>query len=576
MAQNCGNWGVAFAVCALVGTAGPALSQQATWVQLSTQPTLQATQDEARRLAKLLGRPVNGYALSTGGYALSIGPQDQAASEKLLKRLSGKTPGASISTGGKYRAKPSSPETAAVTPPSPTPAPSPTERPDASAAPVTTETIPATPAPPSQSRQEQIAVQRALNWFGVYDGSLDGIFGSGTRDSISKWQASSGYEPSGVLNPEQQAALMAAYEKERASFGMASVTDTGAGITIDLPGALVAPGKTAAPFTTYDSVNGSGVKVLLISQPGDQVTLGHLYDTMQSLEIVPPGGARSLKGDSFELNGENDKLQSYTYARTRNGAIKGFTLLWPAGDTARRDRVLAGMRRSFAPIGDSSSSQPTHDDPSSLAEIAGLKFRQPLRSGAGFFVDSAGSVLTASAVVQGCASVTDGDDLAYTVAAQDASLGLALLRPVTPLAPLSVAHLSATLPPLRSEVAVGGYPFGGRLDNASLTYGVFQEAQSLSGNAARSRLSLSTEPGNMGGPVLTPSGSVVGLLAPVPQKAGQVLPADVREIVNGSELLRFLQSSGHPAEAQPLAGNETPEALYDRSRDMTILVSCWE
>ena len=38
--------------------------------------------------------------------------------------------------------------------------------------------------------------------------------------------------------------------------------------------------------------DGSGVRVLLISQSGDQGTLFGLYDIMQTLEIVPMEGPR--------------------------------------------------------------------------------------------------------------------------------------------------------------------------------------------------------------------------------------------------------------------------------------------
>ena len=46
------------------------------------------------------------------------------------------------------------------------------------------------------------------------------------------------------------------------------------------------------PFVHYGERGGSGVRVLLISQPGDQSTLFGLYDILQTLEIVPLDGER--------------------------------------------------------------------------------------------------------------------------------------------------------------------------------------------------------------------------------------------------------------------------------------------
>ena len=57
-----------------------------------------------------------------------------------------------------------------------------------------------------------------------------------------------------------------------------------------------------------------------------------LYEIMQTLEIVPQTGPRDLGKSSFTLIGEDAFSISHTQVWLKDGAIKGFTLVWPAGE----------------------------------------------------------------------------------------------------------------------------------------------------------------------------------------------------------------------------------------------------
>ena len=100
--------------------------------------------------------------------------------------------------------------------------------------------------------------------------------------------------------------------------------------------------------------------VLLISQEGDQTRLYGLFEILQTLEIIPPNGPRDRSENSFEIEGMNGRIHSYAYATLVDGQIKGFALIWPAGDeerrTRRRRRRLA--RRDQLPRGDREAAHP--------------------------------------------------------------------------------------------------------------------------------------------------------------------------------------------------------------------------
>ena len=133
--------------------------------------------------------------------------------------------------------------------------------------------------------------------------------------------------------------------------------------------------------------------------------------------------------------------------------------------------------------------------------LAGLEIRRPEKARSGFFISRDGAVLTTTEAVGSCSRVTLDEDIDMSVAATDADLGLALVRPASTLAPISVARLATATPRLGSEVAVAGYSFEGALGAATLTFGTLEDVEGLGGEAQIDRLQLMAEPGDAGGPV---------------------------------------------------------------------------
>ena len=80
-------------------------------------------------------------------------------------------------------------------------------------------------------------------------------------------------------------------------------------------------------------------------------------------------------------------LVSTTRVWLRDGALKGFMLVWPAGDDDRRKRVIAEMNASFNALEgalDPAIARPDEDQAIDL--IAGLEVRKPKMSRSGFFI----------------------------------------------------------------------------------------------------------------------------------------------------------------------------------------------
>ena len=426
------------------------------------------------------------------------------------------------------------------------------------------------------SAQERKDLQIALQWAGFYDAAIDGAFGRGTRASMGAWQAANGYDETGVLTTRQRAALIAQYNAVLDGLGLQMVRDEKAGIEVMMPTAEVEFARYEPPFAHYDTSGNIGARVLLISQPGNQDTLYGLYDIMQTLEIVPLDGPRERKRNSFELIGENGSIISQTQVSLENGQIKGFTLIWPAGDEDRRRRVVAEMSKSLTRLPGVLDAAAGNSDAQAIDLVAGLQIRQPKIARSGFFIDGNGAVVTTSEVVASCSRVTLDADTDATVIATDEARGLALLKPESRLAPLAVAEFSNAAPRLQSEISVAGYSYEGVLSAATLTFGALSDLKGLNGDENLKRLSVNAQPGDAGGPVFDENGHVVGMLLPQTE-ADRKLPEDVSFALDGDVILKAAQDAGLGSkQAQGATGPIAPRDLTLRAQGMTVLVSCWE
>lgn len=420
------------------------------------------------------------------------------------------------------------------------------------------------------------ALQVALQWEGFYTSAIDGAFGPGTRNSMAAWQASKGYDQTGVLTTRQRAELLGDYQAVLDSLGLSEVADAKAGITMLLPTGVVSFDRYEAPFAHYEGENGA--RVVLISQSGDKNTLYGLYDILQTLEVVPPEGERSRRDQSFTITGADDKITSYTEAKVTGGAVKGFMLVWPNGDEKRRDLVLEAMKRTFAPDSDVVLDDNAGLDVAtqSVDLVSGLDIRRADLARTGFYVDGAGSVLTTLEAVAGCKEITLDESYKATVVAEDADLGLALIKPDTPLAPMAVAEFLTTEPRIQSQLAVAGFSFGGRLSSATLTKGALADVSGLDGSDKVLRLDLESQDGDAGGPVLDAGGAVIGMLQAAPADGARQFPAEVSFAAKSGALAAFLADNGVTAAATDVSGAMTPHDLSLHASALSVLVSCWK
>lgn len=538
-----------------------------SWVQVEALPSEARALDRAQNYADRLP-DVNAFKTGSQWHVIALGPYDEAEARRQLLQLraarqvprdafisDGRGFGAQIFGAGRTTAtlQPVEPATPLV----------PGEE---------------TPAEARQSerlltREDRALLQTAMKLDGFYNSTIDASFGPGTRRAMSAWQEANGYEATGILTTLQRKELIDGYFKVVRSLNLSPVIDTRAGIEIEMPTALVSFDRYESPFAHYAPKTDENVRVLLISQTGDGATLAALYDIMQTLEIVPLEGSRALRRNSFTLEGANDSIVSHTFVKLAGETVKGFTLVWPAGDEKRFRLTLDAMQSSFT-TNDTVLPDTAGGGTQNIDLLSGLEIRRADRSRSGFFIDRSGAVLTTREAVAQCTRITLNDEVDAEVVAEDTTLGLVLLKPVDSIAPLSVAQLAATEPRLQSDIAIAGYSFGGVLTAPSVTFGTLADLKGLDGDTRVQRLSVTNEPGDAGGPVFDASGAVLGMLLERGQ-SGRQLPGDVAFAADAPVLAAFLTANGVTPDAIDPDQAMAPEDLTLLAADLTVLVNCW-
>lgn len=569
----------------------PAAAQQAAWVQIEAQRSLTEAQDSARDYMAAGVEDVAGFSLPSGWYGIVLGPYTEADAERVLRELrrTGRIPSDSYLVDGRQFRTQYWPAGAAI-PRSPV---TPTET--APQTNTTAEPIPA-PAPPVQpviatpdetraeaqaserllSRAEKQDLQTAMQWAGFYSGAIDGLYGRGTRGAMTAWQEANNHEPTGVLTTAQRAELITAYNAILDGMDLQLVRDDATGIEMQIPMGVVDFAAYSPPFARFEPSGDLDAQVLLISQPGDQNRLYGLYEILQTLAVVPTDGPRNRRSNSFEIEGMNSEIHSYTSVRLTNGQIKGYMLIWPAGDDDRRRRVLQEMQDSFTTIDgvlDPGIAPP--DENQAIDLISGLEIRQPDRDRSGTYITARGDVLTTIEAVDGCRSVTLGLTHEATVLHRDEALGLAVLRPSDTLSAPAVAEFQTGVPRLHSDIAVAGFPYGNVLTTPALTFGTLEDIRGLNGEEEVKRLSITAQPGDAGGPVFDNGGAVLGMLLPRQMRNGQQLPPDVHFSVDAEQIVSSLDGAGLALRTTSSLAYMTPETLTGLAGDVTVLVSCW-
>jgi S1-C subfamily serine protease len=205
------------------------------------------------------------------------------------------------------------------------------------------------------------------------------------------------------------------------------------------------------------------------------------------------------------------------------------------------------------------------------------------QTGSGFVVSSDGHIVTNQHVVDGCVGDIQGNltgeaPVKLRLVSSDETNDLALLQASGSFK--DVAPIKATAVHSGESVVAIGYPFHGLLtSDFTVTTGIISSLSGILNDTRYLQISAAVQPGNSGGPLLSSSGEVVGVVAAKLNalkfvKATGNIPENINFAIKTGALRDFLDNSVVAYQTSDLKSELKTADVARTARSFTLLVSC--
>ncbi|SCB15426.1 Putative peptidoglycan binding domain-containing protein [Bradyrhizobium yuanmingense] len=301
------------------------------------------------------------------------------------------------------------------------------------ATPKTVQTVPVKPpsmqtpaaTADAMAKAERLALQSDLAWVGQYNGAITGDVSERIVNAIKEYQKAKGGKPTGVLNPQERAALADTARKKQESVGWKIVTEPTSGARLGIPGKLVPQQASDANGSKWTSPTGT-VQVVLSRRKEANPTSAKLAD----LEKEPSGRKVDytvVKPDFFVLSGLQGLKKFYVRGTFKGDEVRTMTILYDQATENTVEPVVIAMSSAFNAF----PSRP----------LAGPPPRKTVEYGTGVVVSEDGAIVTDRLVTDGCLAIMIAGHGRADRIAEDKERDLALLRVygAPGLKPLSLA-----------------------------------------------------------------------------------------------------------------------------------------
>ncbi|SFL23287.1 serine protease [Methylobacterium pseudosasicola] len=376
---------------------------------------------------------------------------------------------------------------------------------------------------------ERKAIQDALVWTGDFNAVVSGAFGRRTFDALTAYRTwAGGADP---LDPRGRAALLAAGAAAKTAARFRITTDPATGAVIGVPERLLAKRTTLQSGTRWQSADGRVTLETRAFPPGVE-TLDHLFDEATAARLNRKVTYKLRRPDSLVVTAETGPGLSYIRYDAGPEGVRGFLIGYDRALAAEVGRLVIAMANAFEPF-PAAVAKPAADVPPVAAAAPPVPI--PAGSGTGLVI-APGRVLTASAVLEGCAALRIGQAPARVLATDPS--GLALLESAGMPAP---AQLAVRVDPLAADeglIALAPGPDG---------------VLAAPANPVPDGVIAPLQPGAAGAPVLDRLGRLVGLVARypmAPRRVAGIVPPARLALVPARAVAAFLAGQG-VAEAKP-------------------------
>ena len=425
-------------------------------------------------------------------------------------------------------------------------------------------------------------LQASMVLAGLYAGAVDGLWGTASQTALTGF-ATSAY---GTAKPTfgQIAPLVTAFEQERRSNGWRMVYYETPDRSFALPSTLVSDlsGPNGLTWAAEDASLS-----ISFAFAGDSETRG-IHGTLQSIDSP---GLAPFHSESPGQIITSVTLSDGSTAYLRSDSIAGgFTTLMLTAQPGQLDR-MALIALSFAAGQTPDLALPESGILASLDGAAAVAAPVPRpkaidlnpkdasSTGTGFYI-SDGFMVTAAHVANDCKAMSLADGSPVATRKMDRELDLAVLEPTLKsatwlnLSPDAAPHLGETVYAL-------GYPYLGLLNQGlSVTGGNVSALGGIDVGEVRIMVSAPVQPGNSGGPLITSSGDVVGVVVSriddmnIFDQTG-TLPQNMNFAVPPKALIDFLDNTGVAPVPSPHQDIDIARGLPDTMRDAVVPLFCY-
>jgi peptidoglycan hydrolase-like protein with peptidoglycan-binding domain len=259
---------------------------------------------------------------------------------------------------------------------------------------------------------DRLALQSDLAWVGQYNGAITGDVSERMVNAIKDYQKLKGGKPTGVLNPQERAALADTARRKQDSVGWKITTEPVTSARVGIPTKLVPQQASDANGSKWSSPDGT-VQVLLARRKEANPTTAALADREKK---EPPGRTVDytvVKPDFFVLSGLQGLKKFYIRGTFKGDEVRILTILYDQGTENTVAPVVIAMSSAFNAF---------------PAQAALPPPRRIVDYGTGLVVSEDGAIVTDRDVTDGCLAITIAGLGHADRIAEDKEHGLALLR----------------------------------------------------------------------------------------------------------------------------------------------------
>ena len=197
---------------------------------------------------------------------------------------------------------------------------------------------------------ERLSIQSDLIWSDDYNGGVTGEFNDRTIAAVKAFQKKTKGKETGILTPEERAALAAAAKPQREQVGWKVVEDpVMPGVFLGIPGKLATIASRGKSGGRWSSSRGE-VQIETFHESAADTTLAALFEQQKK----NPAGRKVeygvLRPDFFVLSGLQGLKKFYVRAQIKDSDVRGMTVLYDQAMEGIMEPVVVAMSSAFTPF----------------------------------------------------------------------------------------------------------------------------------------------------------------------------------------------------------------------------------